>query len=119
MGIKEQVLEILKRYKDGLTIPLLDIKYEIKHGRKLKESLNVYLHRLAKKDLVEPFIPIRKIRRGNIMGYKATEKAWEEDRKALALEKLEIIEAMTNRGAIKYYRDKIAQDEINKLEEVI
>lgn len=117
MSNQKNVLEILKENKDGLTIPDLDTEYELEYGRKLGHSIYVYLHRLEDKDLVEAFIP--KVRTGRVIGYRATEKAWEEERKTMALEKLEIIEDMTNRGAIKYYRKKISQDEINKLEEEI
>ncbi len=114
MSNQKNVLEILKENKDGLTIPDLDTLYESKYGRRLGHSLYSYLHRLMHIEVVEQFIP--KIRTGKLIGYKATEKAWEEERREEALELLEIFKNMTNRGAIKYYKGKITQDEIDKLE---
>ncbi len=120
MGIKEDVLEILKKHKDGLTIPLVDIKYKIKHGRKLGQALNVYLHRLADKDLVEPFIPIRKIRRGNIMGYRATDKAWEEERKEKALENLKALyDIMDKKMSPDIYLNIDEEKTLEEIEKVI
>ena len=114
MGHKENVLEILKKHKDGLTFAELNTEYNTEYGKELGHDLYNYINRLDDKGLVETFIP--KMRTGKAVGYRATEKAWEEERKAKALEILETIKDMTNRGAIKYYKDKITQDEIDKLE---
>lgn len=89
MGNKENILEILKKHKDGLTIPDLDIEYEKEHGRRFGHALYSYLHRLTDKDLIEPFIP--KMRMGNVIGYKATEIAYEEERKEEAFDNLVLL----------------------------
>ncbi len=111
MSNRKDILEYLKANKEGMTFKELNNKFNLEH------ALYEYLKRLRSKGLVETFIPRNRV--GKAVGFRATEKAWEEERKTKALEKLEIIEAMTNRGAIKYYKDKITQDEIDKLEEEI
>jgi len=78
MGNKENVLEILKDNNDGLTFAEINIEYTSNHnGKELGHDPYNYLNRLVDMGLVETFKP--KIRTGKILGFRATEKAWEKE----------------------------------------
>jgi len=77
MGNKENILEILKKHKDGLILVDIDTEYEIEHDRKLGHDLYRYLARLVDMGLVEQFKP--EIRTGKILGFKCTDKIWEAE----------------------------------------
>ena len=89
MGNKERVLEVLKANREGLTFVEIDKECKIGH------DLYAYLSRLGDDGLVEIFRTKNGMRK--VVGFRATEKAWEEERKEEALENLKILYNIMNK----------------------
>ncbi|MEE9378837.1 MAG: hypothetical protein V3V33_12470 [Candidatus Lokiarchaeia archaeon] len=115
IGNKENVLEILKDNKAGLTFADLNIEYTLRYdGKELGHDLYNYINRLVDMGLVETFIPT--IRTGKILGFRATEKAWEKE--ALEILKKMIpkfIESGITVETTTDKEDKILEELINKI----
>lgn len=109
---KEIILEILKKNKDGLTFAELNNESGIGH------SLYEYLKRLNDDGLVETFIP--KTRVGKVVGFRATEKAWEEERKERAIENLRALyDIMAKKMSADILLDTNEEKVLEEIEKVI
>lgn len=80
MGNKERILALLKENKAGMTAKELDTEC------KIGDNIYVYLKRLIDDDFVENIIPKNRV--GKVIGYRATEKAFEQEIRAETLSKL-------------------------------
>ncbi len=112
MGHKENIIEILKENELGLKYKALYNKYEEKFGFKLSNQEKngyYYLKRLMDKDLVKTYVP--EGRKGKIIAYKLTEKALTEKP-----DDLKFLIGLIERGAMKFYKSKLKQDDIERLE---
>ena len=94
MGNKEKILEYLKEHKEGAGAIDLDNTIDcgkyIDKDNKEKRMIYIYLARLIKDGLIEPFIiKVEHLENKYSKSYRVTEKAWEEERKENALAILE------------------------------
>jgi len=105
MGNKEKVLEVLKANREGLTFKELDDKCDLGH------DLYAYLSRLGDDGLVDFFRPKGKEKKERkVVGFRATEKAWEEERKEKALELIEITKDLITKGKITDKQEEVLKE---------
>lgn len=74
MGYKEEIVELLKENELGLKYNTLLTEYKEKYNKELENGY-IYLQRLKKDGLVKTYIP--EDRKGKIIAYKLTTKAFE------------------------------------------
>lgn len=105
---KEKILKVLYDNKKGLTVKELDKTLGI------GKTTHIYLARLVNEGLVEWF----KQKSNRYKSYRLTDKYFEPERQREALKTLEMIKSLIKKEAIVFNKNKMTQDEINKLEEI-